>query len=952
MPRQISANGLTTIAQAKGLEPVIICAINWNGIIHYYSDKRLPQLNLLGKILDIGNIESVLDITGRSTSQSFSITLDDTDSSIKNIFNVVDVHKRPVTLYQWFTATSMDDKFVLFEGLINSPIVWKEGDRTVSFDVVSKLEDNEIGFSPDDGDILNVPQELVHQAWPMPFGVAVNIPPVRIDTIPSGATKVAVGILDSSLEEQELIIDCEAGRQLAIASCLSRVGAKLQFEGDLGGAGREVYDKGTQFQQRAEDIRRQVANKLAKDAAQIRVYINKQQVFDPRIIPVINGDRFLQDRFVSIRIGDATYRGKFHGNQFHVSQRFWPAQTTANAPPGGPGTFDEDPEPITIEDPDNDFLEDALFGEDDADDYITPTEQDQREDPCGPHNLILPACSSTDIAIYGAGAATPETQGFFFAQAGTSVNVGSDYPIRYIVSIVPGTVVLGVAAKRRFGGIKQLLAVPRNLYTVDTMNLGSVVATMVRLKAPLSTIENQEWEDDIFVTVSSPIGDNIADIIAYLITTYSPTMSIDAASFAVAHGYLEPYSANFCFTDKMKLVDAIKDLAFQGMCSLWINNNIVYIKFLPVQESPVETLTISDVEQKTAEVYSTDTESLVTKFIATWKQDYAQDEPNKLILKANIAKYGIQEEEFEFYCYNNEQNVKTVATFWLIRKSNSYKKIRLKTHLHKLKIDTLDTVNLDFGINWIASSAVPGIVESCKFDSNEQTIALDIWTPVRTGEMTIYQQSLPISYTATYPNPEDEIAGNSGSVGPSSEAAGDLSGPNGPQVNIVRTTKAKGSPIPADPDPVTNGSSSVVTTVAKVAPPGITTATNNDAQNVNTAQKPREGYKYRKYKEIERPKLQFDGGSIPAVVVSKVGVDPNINTRQDYLMDAYINGLDKDPLRVTATQLQIHQDEEIPAESWFLITRQVTVVPKSGDVPDVKVKYLMQAPVWLAEDVP
>ena len=155
--RKISPAALTQVTTNLGGEPLVVVAIYWNGknsTPSYYCDRGaffdLPQLQ--GKILKLANLDDVVNISNASNSQSVSITLDDTDNSIKNIYDHTDIHKKKVAIYQWFTQINFNEKFLIFEGLINSPIVWSEKDRTLSFDIVSKLEDAEIGFSPEEGD--------------------------------------------------------------------------------------------------------------------------------------------------------------------------------------------------------------------------------------------------------------------------------------------------------------------------------------------------------------------------------------------------------------------------------------------------------------------------------------------------------------------------------------------------------------------------------------------------------------------------------------------------------------------------------------------------------------------------------------------------------------------------------------------------------------------------------
>jgi hypothetical protein len=97
--------------------------------------------------------------------------------------------------------------------------------------------------------------------------------------------------------------------------------------------------------------------------------------------------------------------------------------------------------------------------------------------------------------------------------------------------------------------------------------------------------------------------------------------------------------------------------------------------------------------------------------IVEWRISWAEDEPNKVILRHNVKKYGTQQETFDFYCYNQPDIILKVATFWLIRKANTWKKISFKTYLQKLELETFDTVTLDFGTqDYVSTSPVKAIV--------------------------------------------------------------------------------------------------------------------------------------------------------------------------------------------------------------------------------------------------
>jgi hypothetical protein len=160
--------------------------------------------------------------------------------------------------------------------------------------------------------------------------------------------------------------------------------------------------------------------------------------------------------------------------------------------------------------------------------------------------------------------------------------------------------------------------------------------------------------------------------------------------------------------------------------------------------------------------------------IVSWRISWAEDEPNKLILRHNVKKYGIQQEEYDFYIYNQPDIVLKVATFWLIRKSNTWKKVRFRTFLQKLNVETFDTVLLNLG--YVANGDVKAIVEQANYNSEDQTIEFICWTPVKAGTMEKYKFAWPSQIDATweFPTEEEQEAGLAGGDGIGQDATGEL----------------------------------------------------------------------------------------------------------------------------------------------------------------------------------
>ena len=148
-----------------------------------------------GRIVEVGDLDNVVNVSNSSGSQELAVTLDDTDGTIKAILDSHDVHKRTAGSISISPALDLSDKFLLFSGKLSSPISWSERDRTVKFTILSQLEDKEIGFSAEEGQFPYLPADMVGKAWPMIFGTVVNCPTLQVNKAVTGSTLTGVGIL-------------------------------------------------------------------------------------------------------------------------------------------------------------------------------------------------------------------------------------------------------------------------------------------------------------------------------------------------------------------------------------------------------------------------------------------------------------------------------------------------------------------------------------------------------------------------------------------------------------------------------------------------------------------------------------------------------------------------------------------------------------------------------------
>jgi hypothetical protein len=370
----------------------------------------------------------------------------------------------------------------------------------------------------------------------------------------------------------------------------------------------------------------------------------------------------------------------------------------------------------------------------------------------------------------------------FWADPGATVKMHSDEAITYIASIVPGTV-LAVKAYKQMTGERRLVDVPTDLYTVSNQTYGTVTAVQIVVDQPLSSIVDQGWSDDLYVTFQSTVGPNIVTILKYIIDTYTD-LDWDATSFNHVQTKLTPFPANFPILDRKNTITVLQEIAFQARCAIWISNGVFYLKYLPEEPTSADTITVSDLDaDQGIQVELTSTEDIVTKMNVKWRMSWAdlsdqdKDKAEKtIILRHNINKYGVQEQDYDFYIYNQPDIVYKCATFWLIRKSNTWKRIKFKTFLNKLNLETLDAVILDFASTYVASTDVLATVEKATYNSANNCIDFECLVPVKAGTMTKYRFYWPaaLPVTDTWPTAEEIAAGNAGGGGIGAGATGNL----------------------------------------------------------------------------------------------------------------------------------------------------------------------------------
>ena len=333
--RSISAAGLAKLATRYGNEPITIIEMDWvAGSTVAYADRTVRSIP--GRIIEVGDLDNVVNVSGSSDSQELSVTLDDTDGTIKAILDAHDIHKRTARVYQYFSGLDLADKFLLFSGKISSPISWSERDRTVKFTILSQLEDREIGFSAEEGQFPYLPADMVGKPWPMIFGTVMDYPALQISKAITGATLTGVGIL-SGMDLWATLSDGADDSQftMSLLQMLIQISHLRKVKECWAPSFHPAVDaqKAADCQAQIDSLNGQISQAVARRDKQRACAWHAGSSRSTRPTPkgqgenpirILGGEDFPQGRTLTLNIGGGLFTGSFDGDRFHVQSRQHP----------------------------------------------------------------------------------------------------------------------------------------------------------------------------------------------------------------------------------------------------------------------------------------------------------------------------------------------------------------------------------------------------------------------------------------------------------------------------------------------------------------------------------------------------------------------------------------------------------------------------------------------------
>ena len=629
--RNISNAGLAKLKTMYGVEPICIVEVDWynsnyaigpdgelipTGVpfTKTYADRDIPATSgnslIPGKIVDLGALDEVVDmVLGNGSSSAIEITLDDTDGSIKALYNDYDFHKQDVRVYQWFNGLDYSDRFLLFAGKINSPVTWNERDRTIKFSVVSQLEAEEVGFSPEQGQFGWLPAEMCGKAWPMIFGTTQDVPATRITRICEAVTITPVGIAsgsDAAIAAPLYADQATSDTQATISIMLANIQATMALNTSLAwafaglpGMGQDptAIGKANKALQQYAQFRQQALNLQNKvHAKEECITLSRHDAIDyvatngigPIPIQTLGGEDFPQNTPIWVNIGGGSFYGYFQGNLFYcdaanrvniddavqLATDLYTFQEGQNCPKAGVtqtiGKFD-----FTQQVPFTSALSGATNESAVGLPSVALSQGFKGFAPPGKwwwYGYYVNHPSGINVPGIGFGQLPPASTWLriFWKEGGQTVTLETAEPVSYIASIVPGTV-LCVKAFKQYDGPHVLTTVPTDFYTVSTVQYGAITAVQITFERELKTYRytdgtNQGWSDEIYVTFQSTVGPNTVDIMAYLIENYTD-LDWDSDSFNYCWQKLQAFPSNFALLEVKDVLSVLKDIAFQCRCA-------------------------------------------------------------------------------------------------------------------------------------------------------------------------------------------------------------------------------------------------------------------------------------------------------------------------------------------------------------------------------------------------
>ncbi|MBF84047.1 MAG: hypothetical protein CL489_06165 [Acidobacteria bacterium] len=298
---------------------------------------------------------------------------------------------------------------------------------------------------------------------------------------------------------------------------------------------------------------------------------------------------------------------------------------------------------------------------------------------------------------------------------------------------------------------KSLRALPESYYEIETEDLGTLRPTLLKLRRPLPS----NWDKEIYATYTSKVGPNVADILRYIINKY--TDKTPNSSFDTVKEYLVNYPANFVVYDRPDALSLINRICREARCAVTLRDDQFHLTYLSrVPGSDGIGFTSSTVLKKSRSVRVSKVEDIITRYNVTWTPNGLPIEPEKLVLRHNVGKYGLKDNDYDFLIYDQYDLVHKTINFWLIRNSEIYQFWKGNLTIGGINYQLLDELSNGVGT---------GRVQSWEYAHDTRTVTVEVNTGIPYNEDAVNQYYWPSQIDAEliWPN-EADTTGVTGTI--------------------------------------------------------------------------------------------------------------------------------------------------------------------------------------------
>lgn len=203
MTRSLSIATAVKAAMAAGTAPMVIVKIEWGGAIgtKYYADAAVTVGSIVasGRVVN-ADVNGIASNGSPGTVQEASVSLVDPDGTLRGYTNQVVMDGCAITIYHHYDGLGESDLLEILSGIVRGPVVWNDSDRTLAFQAERVLVDNVITYTPEYGEVADLPEESEGATWPLCFGTVIDVPAVRVSRGPRGTLKEAISSNNTTLK--------------------------------------------------------------------------------------------------------------------------------------------------------------------------------------------------------------------------------------------------------------------------------------------------------------------------------------------------------------------------------------------------------------------------------------------------------------------------------------------------------------------------------------------------------------------------------------------------------------------------------------------------------------------------------------------------------------------------------------------------------------------------------